>query len=1168
MSVTSRQNKLLVAEDWKKIYQSFRNADFQSYDFENLRRTMIDYIRTNYPEDFNDYIESSEYLALIDLIAFLGQSIAFRVDLNARDNFLELSERREAILRLARLISYNAKRNIAAQGLLKFTTVSTTENVIDSNGRNVSGQVIAWNDSSNANWYDQFIKVMNAAFPTTQQFGRPADKATIYDIPTEQYRFNSSNTGIPVYGFTKTVAGRPMNFEVTSTTFKGQGYIYEEAPSAGNTLACVYRDDGRGAGSAGSGFFLNFVQGTLNTGSFSIAQPSSNESVDIDADNINNSDVWLYKLTQDGLEDTLWTQVSNFEANNVIYNSINKSIRSIYAVITRSGDQISVQFSDGTFGDLPVGTFRVYYRISNGLSYSINPKDIRSVAVSIPYISGTNQLETLTVTLGLQTTVSNATTTENNDSIKANAPATYYTQNRMITGEDYNISPLSVTNAVAKIKSVNRTASGISRYFDLIDPTGKYSSTKLFADDGVLYTEKYTEQARFSYSSRTDIEGVINNTVLDLLKKENLRNFYYANFTVTVTRGLDVSWNRVTKDNNSSTGYITSLLGDINKVGSFTATDLKYFTTGSLVKFVAPTNYYFDTNNSNALVAYTDEVPEGGVTTLWATVVSVVDDGTAAGTGVLNNGFGAITLNQNIPSSSKIVQIIPRWRTSIDSSVITTMIDLVFSNKPFGLRYDSATQVWKIVFESNLDAYSKFSLGNQGDTSNQQQDASWLLLFTTDNEYYTVTSREQRYVFESDEQITFYYDNVNKIYDSRTNSVIKDLIKVLPINTQPESTKPFTVSQDWDIVSGFKGIDGYIDMKKLVVSFADSNNNGIVDDPELFLNIVAPADTTETNLELLAKKYIVLEKYTITAGQDDYRYADAIRSGTVLIRKTQPSNSSIIDPVTGTPYTNGQYVYFIDTDTLTKVDITGPRFVASLDYKVYVGRDRLKFQYNHSADYTSRVDPGNSNIIDTYVLTKIYDTNFRQWIAGANTDKPLPPSSDELYDMMSPSLSVIKSISDEIVYHPVSYKILFGATAEPELQASFKVVKNADQVVSDNDVKARIVTAINQFFTLNNWDFGDTFYFSELSSYVMTQLAPDISSFIIVPRFGGLNFGNLFEIKSASDEIFINGATVSDIEIISGITQNVIKALPGTATNSSVLAQQSITSSTYGASNG
>ena len=143
MSSTNRQNRLLLAEDWKKVYQSFRNAEFKSYDFDNLRRTMINYLRQNYPEDFNDYIESSEYLALIDLIAFLGQNISYRIDLNARENFLELAERRESILRLARLLSYNPKRNQTANGLLKFESIATTEDIVDSNGTNLANQTVS-----------------------------------------------------------------------------------------------------------------------------------------------------------------------------------------------------------------------------------------------------------------------------------------------------------------------------------------------------------------------------------------------------------------------------------------------------------------------------------------------------------------------------------------------------------------------------------------------------------------------------------------------------------------------------------------------------------------------------------------------------------------------------------------------------------------------------------------------------------------------------------------------------------------------------------------------------------------------------------------------------------------------------------------------------------------
>ena len=126
MAITTRQTGLLVAEDWTKLYQTFRNADFQSYDYETLRKSMVDYLRLYYPEDFNDFIESSEFIALIDLIAFLGQSLAFRGDLNARENFIDTAQRRDSVLKLARLISYNPKRNIPASGLLKVDSVSTT----------------------------------------------------------------------------------------------------------------------------------------------------------------------------------------------------------------------------------------------------------------------------------------------------------------------------------------------------------------------------------------------------------------------------------------------------------------------------------------------------------------------------------------------------------------------------------------------------------------------------------------------------------------------------------------------------------------------------------------------------------------------------------------------------------------------------------------------------------------------------------------------------------------------------------------------------------------------------------------------------------------------------------------------------------------------------------
>ena len=190
MATSTRQTNLFVSEDWQKVYQTFKSADFQSYDFETLRTTMISYLRKQFPEDFNDFTESSEYIALIDLIAFFGQSLAYRQDLNARENFLETAQRRDSILRLANLLSYQPKRNTPASGLLKIVSISSTEEIYDSNNNNLSERTIFWNDPVNADYEEQYNTIVNAALASAQRVGKPALEKTLGNIKTQQYELN------------------------------------------------------------------------------------------------------------------------------------------------------------------------------------------------------------------------------------------------------------------------------------------------------------------------------------------------------------------------------------------------------------------------------------------------------------------------------------------------------------------------------------------------------------------------------------------------------------------------------------------------------------------------------------------------------------------------------------------------------------------------------------------------------------------------------------------------------------------------------------------------------------------------------------------------------------------------------------------------------------------
>ena len=1137
MSITSRQNNLLLNEDWTRIYQTFKNADFKSYDFENLRRVIITYLRENYPEDFNDYIESSEYLALIDAIAFLGQSLSFRIDLASRENFIELAERKDSVLRLARLLGYNAKRCKSAKGLLKFVNVATTEDVIDGNGRNLSNQIVSWNDPTNSNWAEQFILILNSAMADNTEFGRSQGSSVIQSIPTEQYRFRTTSTDVPIFTFQKNVAARSMSFEIVSTAFKNSEEIYEEAPTPGNQLGFVYRQDGRGPASANTGFYLMFKQGSLELADFDIAVPTTNERVSIESQNINDDDLWLYSLNGLGAQTDLWTQVSSLIGNNIAFNSIANDIRNIFSVITRENDRIDLVFPDGVYGNLPQGSFRIYYRVANGLSYSIAPNEMRGINISFDYRNRAGVIHTLTIGLALQYTVSTAVASEDIDTIRTNAPASYYTQNRMITGEDYNLAPLASSQDILKVKSINRTSSGISRNFDIIDATGKYSSIQVFADDGYLYKEQGERTLSFKFTSRVDIINFVRRNIEKTFLDTDVYNFYLTKFDKILFSETNIVWRQITTTINEATGYFENVSdGTILKVGTYTTNNLKYVLPNALIKFVAPAGLAF----KKGIIVTADESDPEQYSYAWTKIVGVTGDGTNAGRGILTTGKGPITFSDPIPYDPDgdffpiVSRIVPRFVNDLPAALETEIVNLCFQNFNFGLRYDISTSDWKIVQTANLNLTNQFSLGKQGDITNEALDSSWIVAFVKEADEYVIRIRTMDYIFGSVEQNRFYFDKNEKVYNSQTGKVQKDQIKILPINISVNGLSSLKRDFVFEIDDTIEFDDGYESNKEIKLAFSDTDDDGVIDNPQTFEDVVG---------EDLSLNYLFFETVLDQYGTPDTVLLDN-SNDTFLIRLREGEENI-------NEYNDGQLVYFYDQDEdrVKKVDKTTNTFVFQPQYQARLGRRDIKFQYIHNASEDRRIDPSASNIIDIYLLSRSYDTSFRNYLAGVAVEPDLP-TSDDLRINYGSTLSAIKSISDEIIYHPVKYKVLFGTESEPKLQAKFKVVKNPEQSINDNDLKVRIINAIDEFFDINNWDFGDRFYLSELVTYVINSVSPDVSNLIIVPRQSTQVFGSLFEIQSRADEIFVSGASVDDVEIVNAINASEIGADVGTIVSS------------------
>lgn len=1122
MAKTTRQTAIFGAEDWKKLYRTYKEADFQSYDFETLRKSMVDYLRLYYPETFNDYTESSEFIALLDLMAFMGQGLAFRNDLNTRENFLDTAERRDSVVKLAKLVGYEPKRNLNSHGFLKVTAVSTTESVLDYNNFNLSGITVNWNSVTNPDWLEQFNAIMNAAMIDSQRFGRPGNSNTILGVQTDEYQINTTPNTLPVASFASDVDGISMDFEVVSGTSVNKTYVYEQSPQPGGAFNVIYKNDKLGYGSENTGFFFMFKQGTLTNQDFTLVDRISNRTININVEGVNNNDVWLFELANQGNTLTEWRQVDNIFAVDATGGT---GEREVYQVNSRTNDQTQLQFGDGTFSKIPLGDYRTYVRTSNGLEYIINPEEIQNIEVPINYVSRNGRTETLTLTVSLQSPVSNSKSRENINEIKERAPAAFYTQNRMVNGEDYNNFPFTRFTSILKSKALSRTGVGINRQLDLLDPTGKYSSTTAFASDGMLYRSFTDPTKTFSFLDTNDIADVIQNTVEPIIKSRGFKHFYYDKYDRVSLSGI--SWNQSTAIVNQTTGYFKDDVSGGATPVNLTSNNTKYIEEGALIKFVPPTNQYFDANNrlQSGVPTKANEKLE-----LWATVTNLYLDGTNFGKGNLSDGTGPITFNEYLPTGCIPTEVIPKFTTDLTVAFENLIIDQIEVYRDFGIGYDEEIGEWYIISTDNLNENAEYDDSFFKNTDGLNRDASWLMQFTTDGEIYTIKYRDLSYFFASVLENRFIYDSNSKVYDPKTGKTVNDNVVVLKTNTKPDANENLTSDIRLDIIGQEVETDGFVDNFKVIVSFSDKDSDGIADNPDIFKDVVNPTTSPNT-------KYVFFERQT---DFDNLERWIPLNSDIINIMYSDLENIELKKK----EYLQGQVFYAYTDKKFYKLSITGSEFTITetTDYRVSVGRQDMFFRYQHNSPNTRRIDPALTNIIDLYLVTNTYYSTYLNWIKDS-TDKvvkPTQPTIDELTLAYS-SLEDYKMTSDALILNSVTFKPLFGEKASLELQGKIKVIKQSGIVVSTGEIKSRVVQALNEYFTIDKWDFGDTFYFSELSAYLHEELGDIVSSVVIVPTDPTKTFGDLYEVRCAPNEIFVNAATVNDIEVIDALTAGALK---------------------------
>lgn len=815
MSQPIRQSNLLAAEDFLKVYQSFREVDFTSYDYDGVRASLLSYINQHYPEDFNDFVESSELVVIVDLLSYIATSLALRTDLNSRENFLDTADRRESVIRLARMLSYSPKRNVPARGLMRIRSVQTSESVYDSFGRNLKDSIVYWDDPQNVDAVEQFTTILNAAFSSSNPFGKPVKNGTLSGSPAALYAVNTPTTALNNYSVNLSINNESVPFSVVNMDFEDAGNVFERHPDPSEPFHLLYLNDGQGTSSIDNGFFVYFKQGELISETFNFSLPNPNRIVELSGTDINEQDVYFQKIdasTQAVTEK--WTSVPGELGSNLVYNGIDLSERKIFSQLSKMNDQVDLKFSDGVYGEIPKGTYRAWYRTSANEYMTIRPENASNVRISVQYIGKDQQTYSLTITADLEYTVTNSAPSETTEEVKLRAPQVYYTQNRMVNAEDYNVFPLSRGNEIAKIHAVNRTHAGHSRYIDINDPTGYIQSLDLNGSDGAIYIDYGVPQSQtFDMPSETEtnsarvekIKQIFINNMSEFINNKRLRNFYFASY---MTEYLEtISYDPYDISEYESVMWLTIPTLDQSQYGMlFTGTEESPANVNSL-DFNSFGGRMTNLRAGTALI-FVD--PDDETNRFNANIVSITGNGIYD----ITETRGPITLSREIPRGWVLTKIIP----NIDLDLSDTVRDVVYlegqisetvydslgdsyqststlgtdiitkldNGENFYLKYDFATTEWEI----STDGFSRdsaFSYGVSG------QD--WMVFFAKDevSGQYEVVTRGDRYVFESHKQTRFFYDPNNPAIDPNTGRALVDQIRITNKNTSPAPEEVWTL---------------------------------------------------------------------------------------------------------------------------------------------------------------------------------------------------------------------------------------------------------------------------------------------------------------------------------------------------------------------------------------
>lgn len=434
-----------MASTIQKTFKPLTNKDvsYLNRDFSQFKRNLIDYTKSYFPKNYQDFSDSSPGTIFIDMAAYVGDVLSFYLDQQFKESLFPYTAERKNVMALSKFLGYKPK--VSRPSLTNFDVYQLVPSVKDSLGNYVPDEKYCLRIREGM----QIVNGSGTYFVTTDLIDFTSDSNS---SPREISVSSRDDYGIPQFFLIKkTINGISGRIITKTFTVSDNTPFYKIYLDESDVLE-IYdiRDQDNivwyEVGYLAQDVVLSSYENTsLNDDRFTQYQSSvpnilkllrTNRKFTHNV-NSNNFTYLEFGPGNEGVNDEII--VPSSEILGVSLSNLNNLDVTIDPSNIVNSDSFGIYPKKGT-------QFTVKYLVGGGVESNSQTGDIKTI-VSVEY---ENDLSLLTVSeQNLFQVVKNSLAIENNipavggdgsesvDEIKQNATAFFSGQNRVVTADDY-----------------------------------------------------------------------------------------------------------------------------------------------------------------------------------------------------------------------------------------------------------------------------------------------------------------------------------------------------------------------------------------------------------------------------------------------------------------------------------------------------------------------------------------------------------------------------------------------------------------------------------------------------------------------------------------------------------------------------------------------------------